>query len=113
MEARSMTVAVETSGSLTADGTEQQFNAAATSAAVRVLVVDAANMADGDVTELRIYGKARSGDTERLIYIASFANTQTVALKESIPVPTPHYFRATLKQIAGTNRAYPWAIYTL
>jgi hypothetical protein len=108
-----VTVAVETSGSLTADGTEQQFNAAATTAAVRVLVVDAAAMTDGDATELRIYGKARSTDTERLIYLASFANTQTAPLKTSIPVATPHHFRATLKQIAGTNRAYPWAIYTL
>jgi hypothetical protein len=108
-----MSVAVETSGSLTTDGTEQQFNAAATTAAVRVLMVDVANMADGDAIELRIYGKARSGDTERQIYFASFANGQSDTLKASLPVATPHHFRATIKRVAGTDRAYPWAIYTL
>lgn len=105
-------VAVNTSGSLTTDGTEQDF-ATITAAKVLSLVLDVNAMVDGDTIELRIYGKARSTDTERLIWFASFSNAQTDTLKESVPVPSPHSYRATIKRVAGTDRTYPWAIYEL
>ena len=105
-------VAVNTSGSVTTDGTEQDF-ATIAAAKVLILAVDVANMADGDTIELRIYGKARSSDTERQIWFASFSNSQTDKLKESVPVASPHSYRASIKRVAGSDHAYPWAIYEL
>jgi len=105
-------VAVNTSGSLTTDGTEQDF-ATVTAAKILILAVDVNAMADGDTIELRLYGKARTGDTERQIWFASFSNAQGDKLKESIPVASPHHYRASIKRVAGTDRAYPWAIYEL
>lgn len=109
-----MAVAVNTSGSLTATagGTEDAL-ATVTAAGVYQLVVDTAAQTDGDSVTLRVYGKARSSDTERLLYESSFSNVQYMPLKASIAVPTPHWFRATLTQTAGTARAFPWAIYSL
>ena len=61
-----MTVSVKTSNSQTATITTEHDLATVTDPGVYVLVVDIAAMVAGDVTELRIYGKARSSDTERL-----------------------------------------------
>jgi hypothetical protein len=70
-----------------------------------------ANLVDDETLELRIYGKARTGDTERLIYYASFKHAQGSPLKHSLPVFSPHHFKASLEQNGGTGRAFPWAIY--
>ena len=78
-----------------------------------ILAVDVNNMADGDTIELRIYGKARSSDSERQIWFASFSNSQTDKLKESVPVASPHSYRASIKRVGGSDHAYPWAIYEL
>lgn len=77
------------------------------------LVVDTANMVNGDVLILRIYGKARSSDTERLLYQSSFAHAQTENLKASIAVVSPHHMKVTLEQTDGVGRAFPWAVYEL
>lgn len=108
-----MAVAVNTSGSQTATVSTEHTLATITAAGVYVLVVDCANMVTGDECELRIYGKARSSDTERLIYVYGFAHAQGQPLKESVAVPTPHHAKFTLKQTAGTGRAFPWAVYQL
>jgi hypothetical protein len=107
-------VAVNTSGSLTATagGTEDTL-ATVTDAGVYQLVVDAAAMTDGDSVTLRVYGKARSSDAERVLYESTFANLQGWPLKASVAVPSPHYFKATLTQTAGSARAFPWAVYSL
>jgi len=114
-----MAVAVNTSGSQSAAvGTEHDL-ATVTTAKVLQLVVDASAMTNGaspdtmDVLELRIYGKARTGDTERLLYAASFLGPQQEGLKASLAVVSPHHARFTLKQTAGTGRAFPWAVYEL
>lgn len=107
-----MTVASVATGSLTSSASEQDLTTQST-ANVWVLAVDTANMANGDQMILRIYGKARTGDTERLLYQSRFAHVQSDPLKLSPPVPTPHHFRATLQRIAGTDRAYPWELRSL
>lgn len=66
-----------------------------------------------DILELRIYGKARSSDTERLIALHSFVGAQSCPLFLSAPVVTPHHLRASIKQTQGTGRAVPWATYFL
>jgi len=109
-----MAASVNTSGSQTASiGTEHQL-ASLTTAGTYQLVVDLAAMTNGatpDITEIRVYGKARSADTERLEEIYVFIGAQSKPLWRSPPVWSPHHFRVTLKQTQGTGRAYPWAIY--
>lgn len=109
-----MTVSSNQSGSQTATiGTEHTLGSAIAAAGVFVLVVDAANMANGDVLELRIKTKAKSGATSRLAYVTTFAHAQTEPVKYSVPVPVDTEFVATLKQTAGTGRAFDWNILAL
>lgn len=109
-----MTVASNQSGSQTATlGTEHTLGTAITTAGVFVLVVDSANLVDGENLELRIYTKYASGGTERLAFVANFANAQTDPNKYSLPVPSDTSWKATLKQTGGTGRAFPWNILSL
>lgn len=109
-----MTVTSNQSGSQTAViNTEHTLGVAITAPGVYVLVVDANAMANSDVLELRIYTKAKSGSTERLAFYTTFANVQGEPNKMSIPVPIDQSFKATLKQTAGTGRAFDWNILSL
>ncbi|MBI1214141.1 MAG: hypothetical protein GC190_21980 [Alphaproteobacteria bacterium] len=109
-----MSVSVVDSNSQTATiGTEHTLSTL-TGAGVYQVVIDLSNMAGGatpDITEVRLYGKARSTDTERLIKCWSFQGVQSEALWFSPPLISPHDYKVTLKQIQGTGRAYPWAVY--
>lgn len=108
-----MAVSVKTSGSqtATAGGTEDVL-ATVTDPGVYQLVVDLANMALGDVVTLKVYGKARSTDTERLLYSATYTQVQAEPLVESVPVVSPHHMKVSLTQSAGTARTFPWAVYS-
>lgn len=113
-----MVAAVASSGSQTATiGTEHTLGSAITTAGVYQLVVDLNAMAAGatpDILELRVYGKARSSDTERLIYCATYFSSQgPTLLVQDIARISPHYYKVTLKQTQGTGRAYPWAVYSI
>ena len=109
-----MPVLVTTSGTLAATGGGAEDTLASIAAeGVYQLVVSTRNMVDGDAATLKIYGKVTSGDVEELVYTASFAHAQAARIKVSLPVPTPHYLRATLTQSAGTARQFPWAVYRL
>lgn len=105
-------VAVNTSGSQTATISTEHTLDTVTGALVLVLAVDLAAMAAGDEVELRVYGKARSADTERLLHRGTYGPIPSpTPLVMSVPIVSPHHFKATLKQTAGTGRAFPWAIY--
>ena len=109
-----MAVSVNTSGSQTATiGTEHTL-ATITTAGIWILVVDIAAMAAGDIVELRVYGKARSTDTERLLFGPESYGPIVPGqlLVYSVPVVSPHSSRFSLKQTNGTGRAFPWAIYS-
>jgi hypothetical protein len=109
-----MTVASNQSGSQTATiGTEHTLGTAITAAGVYVLVVDANAMVDGDVLELRAKTKAKSGSTSRLAYFVTFANAQGELNKMSVPIPIDTEVVFTLKQTAGTGRAFDWNILAL
>jgi hypothetical protein len=105
-----MAVSVIDSGSLTGSAAEQTLSTQ-TGAGIYTLAVDANAMVAGDTTILRIYGKARSSDTERLMFESAYSDVQADPLKLSIAVLSPHHFKATLQQTAGTGRAFPWAVY--
>lgn len=109
-----MTVSVNTSGSQTAMISTEHTLATITTSGIWVLAVDVNNLTAGDVVELRIYGKARSSDTERLLFGPAIYGPikpgQLLVL--SPPVVSPHHAKFTLKQTNGTGRAFPWAVYS-
>jgi hypothetical protein len=106
-----MAVTVADSGSQTATISTEHTLSTITTAGVYTLAVDSAALAAGDSVVLRVYGKARSADTERLIFESAFSDVQGDPLKLSFTVVSPHHFKATLQQTAGTGRAFPWAVY--
>lgn len=107
-----MALAVVASGTKTATGGEDEL-ATDTSGKTYVLVVDTGAMLNADILELRLKTKVLAGGTSRLAYIATFANIQAAPQKYSVPVPANIEIVATLKQVAGTNRAYPWSLLSI
>jgi len=73
-----------------------------------VLGVDLGNMANGDITVLRIYTKMGSGESSTLAYEATYAHVQATPNVYSIPVPVTDEVKCTLEQTDGTGRDYPW-----
>jgi hypothetical protein len=109
-----MTVTVNTSNSTTPTvGTETTL-ATITTAGIYQLYTDIANLAAGEVVELRAYGKARSGDTERLMWgPASYGPILPLQLLPTSPaIVTAVSLRFSIKQVNGTARAFPWAVYS-
>ena len=102
------------SGTKTADGTEQDL-ATDTSNKNYVLVVDTANLVNGEAVELRLYAKCLSGGTERLAYMATYVHAQGEPMKYSVPVPADISLRATLKQTAYVSayKDFPWKLLSL
>ncbi len=104
---------VNTSGTQAATISTEHTLATVTAAGTYVLVVDTNAMVLGDVLELRLYLKSLSGSTSRVAYAVSYANIQSDPVKLSIPVPTTHEIKATLKQVAGTGRSFDWELIAL
>jgi hypothetical protein len=102
------------SGTLTADGTEQDL-ATDTTNKNFVLAVDTANLVNGETMELRLYTKCLTGGTERLAFMATYVNAQGEPMKYSIPVPADISLRATLKQTVYVSayKAFPWKLMSL
>jgi len=108
-----MAPVVESSGTQTAVvGTEHTL-ASPTTAKTRQLVVDLANLANGDTVELRIKRKVLSAGTVRTWQTAIFAHAQSTPVVLSIPCPSPYGADFTLKQTAGTARNFDWSVETL
>lgn len=109
-----MTVSVNTSGSQTATISTEHTLATITTAGIYQLMTDLGNLAAGDIVELRAYGKARSGDTERLMWgPVSYGPIVPLQLLPPSPaIVTAVSLKFTLKQVAGTGRAFPWAVYS-
>lgn len=109
-----MAVSVNTSGSQTCVISTEHTLATITAAGVYQIALDLANLADGttpDILTCKIYGKARSSDTERLMEAYEFIGSIARALWLSIPVVSPHHYKVTITQSQGTGRAIPWAVY--
>lgn len=93
-------------------GTEHTL-ATITTAGSYVLMVDAAAMALGDELELYVKTKVRSVGTTRQAFKASYTHAQSDPVKLSIPVASTNEIVFTLKQTAGTGRAFPWEVVAL
>lgn len=108
-----MAVTEQTAGSQLATINTEHTLATVTAAGIYVLRVDLGNLAAGDAVELRVYVKARNAtDPERLLHgpatYGPLAPDQK--LTDSIPALSVGHFRATLRQVGGTARSWPWVI---
>lgn len=106
-----MSWTVDSSGTQTADGSEDVLDTPTTNGTY-VLKVDLSNMAAGDIVEFRVYTKVLSGDTLHQVWKGTFdfymASINPVAISPFLPSDISAKF--TLKQIAGTNRNYDWSV---
>lgn len=110
-----MTAAVNTSGSQTCVISTEHTLATVTDAGTYQVVLDLNALADGstpDILQVKVLGKARSTDTERLEEQYEFVGSQSKPLWRSVPILSPHSFKVTITQTQGTGRAVPWAIYS-
>lgn len=96
-------------GTLAATGAEDTLDTI-TDPGNYVLKVDANAMQTGDAITIRIYTRVLSGGTDRVEIEETFVGAQSDPILTSIPVESPHQLQATIEQIAGTNRSYPWSI---
>ena len=111
-----MAVSADASGTQTAViGTEHTLDDVA-AAGTYTLHVDTVNMAAGDVLELRAYQIVLTGGTRRVAYLSRFFDAQPTddLIKISVPISNEltdaGSLRFTLKQTAGTGRAFPWKV---
>lgn len=81
-----------------------------TNAAIYQALIDLNALLAGDVFEFKCYEKARTGDTQRLIYVTRFAGVQTTPLWASPSLALGVGWDMTLKKISGTDRAINWRI---
>lgn len=108
-----MAVSVSTSGSQTCTISTEHTLATVTDPGIYQAALDVSAAADGDVFVVRVYGKARSSDTERLLDLLTVGPVAPATLLvRTVAHVSPHYYRLTLTQTAGTGRAVPWAIYS-
>lgn len=108
-----MAISEHASGSQTATiSTEHVLNSTTpeTTDGIFQVFVDTANMVAGDVLELRVKEKCRTGDTIRQVFLSTLAGVQSDPLWVSPSLILLHGWDVTLKQTAGTGRAYPWSI---
>jgi hypothetical protein len=72
--------------------------------------VDLNALAVGDIYELKVYEKCRTGDTQSAVYSARFANAQPSPLWASPALVLGIGWDVTLLKKAGTDRAIAWRI---
>ena len=93
--------------------TETTVGTAISSAGTYQLDLDVSNLANGatpDRLEIRVYGKTLSGDTKSLYDIWTLEGVQVEAIKYTPIYPVVNYLEFTLKQTAGTGRAFKYNI---
>ena len=77
-------------------------------------LLDLVNMIAGDTVEIRVYTKAKSTGTSRMVYgppDTTFSGVQDVPIQIIAAVPCPAtQYKLTLKQTEGTGRNYDWSV---
>ena len=100
-------------GSQTAVITTEHTLATITTSGTFLLGVDTNALVLGDEVELRVKLMVRATGTTRQVYKATYIHNQDDLVKLSIPVASTNEVVFTLKQVAGTGRAFPWEIWEL
>ncbi len=104
------------SGTQAVDGTEWSMTTdsagpdADTTAGRYQPVVDAINLAAGDVYQIALYEKARAADTQRLAQVWILTGAQASPLWIGPEVTLMHGWDFTLKKLAGSDRTITWSI---
>ncbi len=104
------------SGTQAVDGTEWSMTTdtagpdADTTAGKYQPVVDAVNLAAGDVYQIALYEKARAADTQRLAQVWILTGAQASPLWIGPEVTLMHGWDFTLKKLAGSDRTITWSI---
>lgn len=104
-----MTWTVDSSGSQTATVSTEHILASPTTNATYVFSVDTVNLVLGDLVELRCYDMVDAVNF-RQIWKGAFQHVQTNVGKVSPPIACTTQCKFTLKQTAGTGRAFPWSV---
>lgn len=72
--------------------------------------IDLNALVAGDVFEFRVYEKAKTGGTQRTVFIASFANAQAAPVWASPSLVLGIGWEMTLKKVSGIDRSIDWRI---
>ena len=74
--------------------------------------IDLTNMASGDNTEIRVYVLVKTAGSYIQYYLGTYTDSQSPNPLVYIPAfPSDLGYKLTLKQTAGTGRAYDWRVY--
>lgn len=105
-----MAASVVSAGSQTAVITTEHTLLDTSTAGTYELVVELTNLAAGDILELRVYDKVNAG-SYALHEIASYGPIPPARkVKRAFALLAPRGMKFTLKQVAGTGRAFPWEV---
>jgi hypothetical protein len=107
-----MAISEPYTGSTTPGGTETTLNTTTpeTTDGVYQLFIDVSAMTNGDTLLIKLKEKARSGDTQRLLFLWTIKDAQAEPLWCTATVILLHGFDYTIQQTTGTNRAFPWSL---
>lgn len=111
-----MAVTAEGSGTQTATINTEHTLQDVAEAGTFTFHVDCNAMAAGDILELRVYQMVLTGGTRRVAYYQIYLDAQPAddVIKISVPISNEltdaGALRFTLKQTAGTGRAFPWKV---
>lgn len=109
-----MAATQESSGTQTATVTTEHTLATITTAKPFQLIVDINALAAGEYVEIKVKRKALSGGTTRIAFCGIFSWLDALVAPEVVtqPILSTQEYVATLKQLNGTGRAFPWAVET-
>jgi len=75
--------------------------------------IDLTNMTSTDTVEIRVYVIAKTAGSYILYYMSSFSGVQSNPLLYIPSMPSDIGYKLTLKQTAGTGRAFDWKVYEI
>ena len=96
------TEAVSTTEHSLATDTSYDTGDAQTTDGILTAVLDVSDMIAGDQLQIRIYEKARSGDTQRIVHEAILTGAQSQPIWVSPSIPVMHGWDVTCDALAGT-----------
>lgn len=109
-----MTVNRNTSADITPGSLSSETDIATiTTAGIFELNADLATLANGETLIFRVYGKTRSGGTERLRHEWRVKHARHKRQFTTLPISNVDHARFTMEQQGGTIRTIPTSIYQL
>ncbi len=72
-------------------------------------------MQNGDTLQVRLYDTVLASGNSRVVYEQTYADAQPAddMIAISVPLPSDVECHMTIKQTAGTGRAFPWKVLSL